>query len=172
MKNHHDAIINIEVFNKCKEFQKQRNVKYGNTIVKTQNIGSPFKGIVYCGHCGCIYQRKKNHGKYAFYCNNAIGRTSLNKCTNKQVPELALYDCSCKELNLTEFNELKLKKHIKKINFIKKRVLEFEFYDGHKSIEKWEYPSRSESWTAEMKELARERSLNQYAKSRVNICNN
>lgn len=43
--------------------------------------------------------------------------------------------------------------------------LVFIFHDGHEEKSKWEHISRSESWTAEMKQAAQERSLQCQGKS-------
>ena len=61
-------------------------------------------------------------------------------------------------LGVRELNEDILKKHLKKILVPEHNRLIYVFNDGHSQEVYWQNPSRRESWTEEMKQLARERS--------------
>ena len=56
-------------------------------------------------------------------------------------------------------NETIFKKKVKEIRVLKDRKLIFFFKNGDEIETQWEYPSRSEGWTEEMREKARLKSL-------------
>ena len=77
---------------------------------------------------------------------------------SKQIPESILYSLICDILKLTEFDEVVFRDNIHHIVIPKPFEVQFFFHDGTSETRHWEYPSRSESWTEEMKQAARERS--------------
>ncbi|MBR2578720.1 MAG: hypothetical protein IKE41_01100, partial [Clostridia bacterium] len=77
-------------------------------------------------------------------------------CPSSRVPEEMLEKLSAEVLNISKFDEKVFSEKIKQITVPEKGKLEFIFNDGHAALRTWDYPSRSESWTEEMRQTARE----------------
>ena len=76
-------------------------------------------------------------------------------CDAKQVPEEKLKEAVIEIMNLTRFNKDKFHRQVDSITVLNDNRLLFNFKDGNKEDYVWEYESRSESWTDEMREKAR-----------------
>ena len=70
-----------------------------------------------------------------------------------------LYSGLCGVLNIDAFDETVVKSKIQQIIVPEPNELLFIFHDGQQLQKHWENVSRSESWTDEMKQQVRERSL-------------
>lgn len=79
--------------------------------------------------------------------------------TAKQIPENILLPIICEVLGQSEFEETAAKEKLERIVVPAPNELQFLFRDGTQVQRHWEHISRSESWTEEMKQQARERSL-------------
>lgn len=79
--------------------------------------------------------------------------------TAKQIPENILISVICDILNIDAFDETVVKSKIKQIIVPEPNELLFIFHDGQQVQKHLENVSRSESWTDEMKQQVRERSL-------------
>ena len=90
---------------------------------------------------------------------NTSDRYGKEYCSSSGIPERALYKTCLNVLGLCEFNETIFKKKVKEIRVLKDRKLIFVFKNGTEVETQWEYPSRSEGWTEEMREKARLKSL-------------
>ena len=64
---------------------------------------------------------------------------------------------SSEALNIPQFDEKIFNAKIQKIIIPCKGEVDFIFKDGKQIKKTWDYASRSESWTEEMRKLARER---------------
>ena len=106
-----------------------------------------FKGMVSCGICGSRYVRKKNYKKYVWRCH-LFHNQGKEKCPAKQVPDSIL-----KELTAS------FEKDILQIIVLPNNRLHFIFEDKSEVTTTWEQPSRKDSWTDEMKEAARQKTL-------------
>ncbi len=62
-------------------------------------------------------------------------------------------------LGQSDFDENLLRSMISSIRVCNGNVLVFRFYNGSEVTRKWKDRSRSESWTPEMKEAARQKTL-------------
>ena len=62
-------------------------------------------------------------------------------------------------LGFKEFDEGTFKQKIKEIQVPEPNILVFVFHDGNTVKKKWRYKSRSESWSEEARQNARERSI-------------
>ena len=102
------------------------------------------KNDKYCGNCGKKYRRKVTRTGAVWICStfNHKGKAA---CASKQIPEAALEKLTT-DLDLSQ---------IAGITANNGNQLVFHFLDGHECTRRWEDRSRSESWTAEMKEYAR-----------------
>lgn len=141
VENSHEGIISRSDF---KAVQEKLNT---NTHFYNTPKNYDFKSIVFCGICGNRYARKKNYKKYVWRCH-VFHNQGKDKCPSKQVPDEVLKE------KAKEFN-----KEISKIIVLPNNQLEFIFVDNSEIITTWEQASRKSSWTDEMKETARQKTL-------------
>ncbi len=77
----------------------------------------------------------------------------------QRIPEDILIRISNEALGITEFSETEFLNRVKEILVPERNVLIFKFKDGSEKHLTWNYPSKSESWTPEMREAARQRAI-------------
>jgi hypothetical protein len=113
----------------------------------------PLTGLVKCGVCGAGYRRKHaaagtKYAKIVWICDtfNEMGRTA---CNNQQIPETILLS---KTQDAGGFDGLT------QIIATGPGALSF-LYKGQQVELTWQNPSRRESWTPEMREAARQKTL-------------
>lgn len=147
----HEAIIPLRQFIAVQEEIKRRADKHGHVAPK---VTYPFTGLIVCGNCGKHYRRKVTKTGAVWICStfNTIGK---EYCASKQIPESTLI--SITEETLGNINALNDK--ITAIRAEKDNTLIFCFKDGESSVKRWTDRSRRESWTPEMRETARQRTL-------------
>lgn len=148
----HPVIIDQETFDKAQAFLNSRRIKS-----KTKNSTCnryPFSSLLQCGLCGKKYKRKDRKGKVAWYCSTFLQK-GKRACPSKQVPELVLYSLGTEVLGLEEFSADVLRNEIAEILVPEPGKLIFVFRDGHTVEKIWRHKSRSESWTMEKRETAR-----------------
>ena len=73
---------------------------------------------------------------------------------------------ACEVLGADRFDESLLREQIREIVVPAKNEMLFHFKDGTKANVEWYHRSRRESWTPEMKESARKRTLAHYEAKR------
>ena len=100
---------------------------------------------------------KKTATGYVWICST-FNREGKSACPSKQIPEITLEKLSAEIFGLPEFNAEVFSEQIENIKICNNCVVEFHFKDGHEETGLWQVRSRSESWTAEMKEKARKKS--------------
>jgi len=122
------------------------------------NARYPFTGKIICGYCGKSFQRKTAKGRVGWLCATYLEH-GKSVCPAKQIPETALLDACAEALRLSSFDEIEFRKRISRIEAAGANTLKFVFVDGTICIAVWRDRSRSESWTDEMKQTAREKSL-------------
>jgi hypothetical protein len=110
---------------------------------------APFATKITCGGCGKKYIRKKVHGRYCWRCStfHSVGKEFCP--TAKQIPEDVLI------VFIEEFGD----KNIDEIIVPAPNRLAFMLKDGTVIEREWQDRSRSLSWTNEMREAARQKSL-------------
>ena len=107
---------------------------------------SDFTKKIVCEQCGAHYRRKVVAGGKVVWICGTFNRLGKAYCPSQQIPEEIL-----KELvGSTEFSEIR----IPCANTVK-----IVLPDGTGTVRTWQNRSRSESWTLEMKQKARERRL-------------
>ena len=156
ISNSHEPIIDLEQFNAVQELISQRAEKHcpGGQIKNSY----PFTGKLQCSICGKNYRRKTVRGKAVWICPtfNTRGRAF---CASKQIPEETLHQVSAEVLGIDHFDADAFLSKITAVRVEKDNTLVFCFSDGMQSVKQWQNRSRHQSWTPEMKEVARKKEL-------------
>ena len=153
----HEAIIDRETFEKAQEVVRAVKAKHcGKRLPKRY----PFTSIIKCGLCGENFKRVTCNGKVYWNCK-AFHEKGRAGCTAKQIPEGILESVTADVLGLDSFDGEAFKDRIDRIEVPRANRLTFIFNDGHPEERVWKDRSRSESWTLEMREAARQRALKQ-----------
>ena len=147
----HEAIVTLEQYNAAQEEIKCRAEKYARPRPKKTY---PFTGLIVCGNCGKHYRRKTTKSGVVWICNtyNTIGK---EHCASKQIPESVLISITTETLGSIDA----LNDKITAIRAENGNTLVFCYADGETTVKRWSYSSRSESWTTEKKENARQKAL-------------
>lgn len=144
IEENHDAIIDRDTFMRVQKEIERRALLYKHKTAPLQPY--EFSGKIKCEQCGKNYRRKVlSSGKVVWICST-FNRLGKAHCPSQQIPEEILK----RVIGDKEFCEI----HIPCPNTIK--IVQS---NGNIITEQWQNPSRSESWTDEMKQTARERRL-------------
>ena len=156
VEHSHPAIVDTDTFETARELLKSAGER--NKPNSPVNARYPFTAKIICGNCGKSFQRKTTKGRVGWLCATYMehGRSA---CPAKQIPEAALLDACAEALELPSFDEAEFRKQISSIEVTGANTLKFVFIDGAMRIAVWIDRSRSESWTDEMKQAARKKSL-------------
>ena len=85
-------------------------------------------------------------------------------CSAKQIPEDNLIKAINKYLGIDSFSEDAFNKKIDYITVFPGNLLRIKRVDGNEDDITWDDPKRSEGWTPEMREKARQRAKAHYKK--------
>ncbi|MBU3100652.1 MULTISPECIES: recombinase family protein [Clostridium] len=151
----HPAIIDNTIFKRAQEIISKSSERY---FGRKESGNYPFTGKIVCGICGKNYKHKNRQGKNSWSCPTYL-KYGKDSCPSKQIPEDILISLTNEVLELTEFDEDHLNQRIKEIQVPEPNVLLFVFHDGSIVKKDWSYKSRSESWSVEARQKARESSL-------------
>ena len=111
---------------------------------------SAFSGLIVCGQCGQKYKRVKNHQYFAWNCS-ACQNHGKAACPGLQIREEVLRCAAAEALGLPEYDEAATQEQIASVVSGSDHVLTFSLKDGRIVPIEWRNPSRTESWTPEMK---------------------
>ena len=152
----HPAIIDIDTFNAVQELLKLSGDRYkpSNPV----NARYPFTGRIICGNCGKKFQRKTTKRRISWQCSTYLEH-GKSACPAKQIPESALLESCVEALGLASFDETDFLKRVLRIEVVRANTLRFVFTDESTYLSEWKDRSRAESWTDEMKQAAKARSL-------------
>ncbi len=153
----HEPIVEKDAFDKATEIL-EKNRKKARTSRKTPKRYI-FTGKIKCMNCGKNYKRKIYNKKIYWMCQT-YAEEGRNVCSSKQIPEEILMSKICEVLGINDFNEDLFKEKIKHIIVPESGLLTFVFHDGNEVTLKWQNKSRSESWSEEKRQAARERAIN------------
>ena len=158
VESNHEPIIDIETFQKVQDEIKKR-AKHHKATGSSKEYASTQK--IECGLCGKNYRRKisasgTKYEKPIWICAtfNSYGK---KYCPSSRIPEEIIKKLSCEVLRITKFDEQIFKNKVSKIVVPSKSNLKFILNDGNEALKTWDYPSRRDSWTEEMKEMAKVR---------------
>jgi DNA invertase Pin-like site-specific DNA recombinase len=141
----HEAIIDLETWEAVQEEIERRAKYYAPTKRATSY---PFTGLIVCGTCGKHYRRKTTVSGVIWVCTtyNTHGKKA---CASKAIPESILYDLTA-DIPLGDLTAIRAENG---------NALVFCFKDGTQAVKRWKDRSRAESWTEEMREAARQKTL-------------
>lgn len=158
VEDDHEPIISHEVFEKAQGIRLERIIKYK---VNNINIGNtyPFTGKIRCSCCGGKYQHKTTRYNKVWICStfNSKGKSFCTE--SKQIDEDKLYEAINSYFEWDAFNEYEFKARVEYLVSKPNNEIEIHFYDGTIASIKWNDRSRSEAWTPEMKEKARQKAI-------------
>ena len=152
----HDAIISKETFDAVQAERTRRAERFGNHTGTRQFY--PFTGKMVCAVCGKHYRRKVVKSGVVWICEtfDHVGKFA---CASKQIPEETLIQATAMAMGMDEFAESIFRERVERILVCNGNKLVFRFRDGTETTQHWQDRSRSQSWTDEMKEAARQRAL-------------
>lgn len=84
----------------------------------------------------------------------------------QHIPEEILKAQTCQALGLASLDGIDLNDHLIRILVPEKNTLVYVFKDGSEKRVKWQYRSRRESWSPEMREKARQQMLARHERER------
>lgn len=141
--DNHDGIIDRHTFEAVQAELKHRAMKFKATG-EPQKLYA-FSSKILCGICGHNFKRRTNPNNITWQCGNFLDNGKQN-CTAKQIPETVL-------------NAIIGNRDFKQIIAYPSNCIIVKFTDGEMLDTTWKDRSRSESWTPEMREKARQKAL-------------
>ena len=153
----HEAIVDKETFEKAQSVVKAVREKYCG---KNSPKRYPFTSTIKCGLCGENFKRVTANGRISWNCRS-FQEQGRAFCKSKSIPETTLISVTAEVLGLDSFDEKIFYEKIDHIKVPGANSLIFYFKDGRSVERKWKDRSRSESWTPEMREAARQRAIKQ-----------
>lgn len=159
----HPAIITTDIFEKVQQEIERREKKY-MPQPRTPTF-SEFTGKIHCGICGASFRRKIVNAGTRFatakWVCSSYNTHGLSACCMKPIPEDVLKRLASEVLGMDAYDANNITTKIRKIIISKFGEVEFHTKDGRHVIKTWQYPSRSDSWTDEMKRAAKQRRSDQ-----------
>ena len=160
ISNDHEPIISREMFDAVQKEHERRLAKYSGVTGKTSELTS----LIKCGICGKSYRRKKATARM-LWCCATYNRRGKKYCASNSIPETVLQDACRQALGLTAYDAEAVRSRIVQIEAMPENILIFHLADGTTHEVKWFFPSRSESWTEEMRQKAAEQTRRHHAKT-------
>lgn len=155
IRDSHEAIIPLDRFNAVQEEIKRRAEEhYHPHSNKGQYI---FTGKLLCSHCGKKYKRKNRPSGPVWICPTFTEK-GKEHCASKQIPESALVEATVAALGALE----RVQETVTRVIVEDNNGLTFCLVDGSTISTSWRRRSRSESWTPEKKEAARQKGKANY----------
>ena len=151
----HEPIIDQAAFDKA---QVRLNKLARQAENRRKPTRSTFSGLIRCGLCGSAYKRVTCRSKHFWNCTT-FQTKGKSECAAKRIPEETLEALTCEVLGTVSFDPDMVRSKITAIRAEKNNVVVFCMDDGSEIVKRWTDRSRTESWTPEMKEKARQRAL-------------
>jgi hypothetical protein len=139
-ENTHPAIVSVETYEQAQLVRLERAVTQG-----AEKVMYPFTSKIVCGSCGRHYKRKKGLGRFYWQCSTFLQEGKV-ACPAKQIPESILIE----HTDGLEFEQILVTGD---------NTFAITLSDGKMLNREWQFTSRCESWTDEMREAARQRNL-------------
>ena len=165
VKDAHDPIISREEFSAVQMEKTSRAHKYAKAKNSEKHV---FAGMLRCGICGKHYYRviaapgtKYEKPMWACSLSNKYGK---EKCkASWKIPEDILIQKVCEVMDSNTMDSSIFSEQVQEILVPDRNTLCFIMKDGSEKRAEWNYRSRRESWTPEMKEAARQKAILYYA---------
>jgi len=156
----HEAIISLDTFNAVQAEIERRVAVFAP---KKASTSYPFSGLIECANCGKHYRRKTTATGIVWVCAtyNTQGKTA---CSSKQIPEPILTATTLEVIKSDSLDGLKDK--VSAIRVDDNNTLVYVLTNGETVTKQWKDRSRSESWTPEMKQAAREKTQSRRRKNK------
>ncbi|MBQ7540923.1 MAG: recombinase family protein [Clostridia bacterium] len=148
----HDAIISQATFDAVQAGIARRADEWKHAAPKT----GVFTGKLLCENCGKHYRRRTVRRGHVWQCAT-YALKGKSACASKQVPEDTLMQSAAIALDLPVFDAEVFDAEIIDVRVCGGNKLTFRFHNGSEKEVVWRDRSRSESWTDEMKQKAREK---------------
>lgn len=167
VEHSHEAIIDQETFELVQAEMTRRAAAHKHTPGTTRSEPHLFCGILQCGLCGHYYKHyrtnAKKYDKSVWACPSyyTMGK---DICPAQKIPEDILIEKTMEVLGVSSLNRDILLERVRQIIAPAHYQLRFILRDGTVVDAQWRHRSRRESWTDEMKETARQRTLAQNKK--------
>ena len=160
VENSHEAIISKEIFERAQAEAERRKVKIKLPEKRMKTI---FTGMLICACCGKHFNRRvanasTKYAKPAWICATFM-RKGKKYCNNRQIPEKILIAKTKEVLGLPSLEDIDLKDYISEIVCGKDYDLTYIMNSGAEVKTIWHPYSRKDSWNEEMRQQARNRTL-------------
>ena len=149
----HPAIIDKDTFEAAQVAVKMKREATKN---RPRPQKSDFTGKIYCPFCGKNYKRNTSNGSVGWNCSTYLSEGNAH-CHGKKIPETTLQAVCADVLGLKKYNSTVFNAQIDRIEVPEDNHLLFIFKDGKADERVWADRSRRESWTAEMRQAAAEK---------------
>ena len=162
--NSHEAIIGLDEFNRVQQKLCRKGEKNNQPARSEPKL---FTGLVKCGLCGSAYCRRNNgSGKYRHFIWTCRRYDELGKavCPAQAVPEKILIEKTQEILATDTLTREVILERLNGIIVPGRNHLAYHFKDGTIREIEWQHRSRSERWTPEMRQVAREYALKHHRK--------
>lgn len=136
----HPAIIDTDMFNQAQELLHRLDC-----VQHKKPTESPLTGIIRCGVCGSIFHRVSSRNKTFWLCS-VKKHHGKDACSSERIPDSIIS---------ADYEKMKTLGDVKAITAYPDRRIVFHFSDNTEHTVTWRKPSRSDSWTDEMREKAR-----------------
>ena len=149
----HPAIIEKNTFEAAQAvLQRMRAAAKGSPLRQK----SEFTGKIFCPYCEKKYKRNTSNGSVGWNCSTYL---TLGKafCHGKKIPETTLQTVCAEVLGISDYDASVFYNQIDRIEVPEDNLLRFVFKNGKIQERTWAYRSRRDSYTAEMKQAAAEK---------------
>lgn len=169
VENSHEAIIDADTYQAVKKEIERRQTQFVSAHKGTKT--PLFKGLINCGICGSRFRRRMAnlscHPKPTWICSKYYDFGKAY-CPSQQIPEDILISKTKEVLETDTLDRETILARISNIEVTGHFHLRYTLEDGSIQYAEWEHKSRKESWTPEMKEKARQKTLKRNAERRKN----
>ena len=167
VENSHEAIIDRETFKRVQEEIARRSARYHHAHKMPPNEHNLFAGFVRCGICDHAFVRSQTAGREykppIWICHTYL-RIGKSFCPSQKIPESILIEKTKEVLGADTLTRELLGEKLRGIIVPEHNHLTYVFKDDTIVEVFWEHPSRRLSWTPEMRQAAREKTLKRYRK--------
>ena len=154
VEDSHEPIVDKETFEAVRQERERRRKKYCHAPQDNQKKHL-FCGLIRCGCCGSTYKFIRNNKRAVWICPKHW-KKGPSICPSRQIPENILIKKTQDVLGLEDITPQILTEKIRKILVPEHHRLIFQLKNAPDTETRWEYPPRSDAWTEEKRQLARE----------------